>query len=232
MKKLLGIVVLGLFYCTNSFSFQNFKALPDIDLYLGADVGVFARSIKSDSSQRCSVSSWKFGEFATPSSFDFFYPDTFINFAKTYPGVVSVICEQVKHSFPNVENKLQENYYLLSFQTCRGKIAEYKIDLHFRVKEFGLDPGPGLFDMWLHFFKIFSNKTPITKKYDEDFKSYDGSITKLTNESIRYDDQKNDISFYLYKNLSYDKKYSSDWGLINLSLSLANLSKERAKACF
>ena len=44
--------------------------------------------------------------------------------------------------------------------------------------------------------------------------------------------KKNDISFYLYKNLSYDKKYSPDWGLIHLSLSLVNLSKERFKACF
>ena len=230
MKKLLGIVVLGLLFCNSSFSFEKFKALPKINLYLGVDVDSFVGSMRDYSYFLCDVSYWNNETLPSYANLDFSYPDPFINFAKKYKGKISVNCSKNKYIFTNIKNEPQENEFFLSFVACRGKIFEYSISSHFANRDFGSDIE--IFEIWANTFKEFSNRSPEIKKYESDFKSQDGKISRQVNHEVRYNDEKKDILFYLSKRHYYFKKYGPDGGGTHTSMSLINNSIKKHKACW
>ena len=212
------------------FAFQNFKVLPKIDLYLGADVDTFARSMYDHSYHMCRVSSWNNETTRSWSNLDFSYPDPFIDFAKNHRGTVSVTCLKNKYIFTNLKNEPQQNEFLLTFVACRGIIVEYDVSAHFRFEDFGLNPEP--FQIWSDFFKHFSNKSPEIKKYENDFKASEGNIWRKVNDSIAYDDNKNDILFYLSRNYYYFKRHGPGTGGTGVSIMLVSNSDKKHKACW
>ena len=95
MKKLLGIIFLGLLLSTKAFGYKNIKILEKIDLTIDADIQTVLTSIKDYNSRAvCEIRFTKKGSYV-PTSVRFSVNDNLndvYDFFRKYKKPISITC--------------------------------------------------------------------------------------------------------------------------------------------
>jgi len=173
MKKLLAIVVLGLFINTPVKSidktitiFDFYKPLPEINMSMGSSITTSYNSLKKNLTSGCSI---QYGENMDKhgiinmnvSEYDF------LNYAMK--NNIQIRCTNVKYNFLDKNNKPREEKILLMFNVCNGIVVEYDISVYLDVAIFGKNPK--ILSRWLKYFNNYSSKNPVeeNKEIEQEF---------------------------------------------------------------
>ena len=237
MKKLLGIVVLGLLINSSAIAidksitlFKYFKPLDNINMSVGASVTDSYYSLKKHLTLNCSI---LFGEnMDKHATINMNVSEQeVLNYAMT--NKVQFSCQDVKYKFLDKNNKETEKEILIIFVACGGVITEYNIETFLPVQKFGKDPS--FLSHLLDYYRIYSSKDPVVQKKQVE--------RKFMGEKNKYDIDRrywshdiiyeNDKIGYLFIDSYIEKntKYEWDNGTNNVGFKSIYYPKVTSK-CF
>ena len=213
MKKLLGIVVLGLLLSTKAFAYKSIKILDKIDLTVDADIQTVLTSIKDyNNNTNCEIRVTKKGDYV-PTSVRFSVNDNLndlYDFFRNYKRPISIICSKFKYYFltKDKEYSVLGTEILLNISFCKNRVTE--IDTFFSLGTPVFGDNPNVLKRLVSEFKNYSNKSP-----RKELKDY--GVRNVWVDII-FEDKKNKVQFSIIQS-----KHNS--GFMPYQVRIINLDK-------
>ena len=213
MKKLLGIIFLGLLLSTKAFGYKNIKILEKIDLTIDADIQTVLTSIKDyNSSAVCEIRFTKKGSYV-PTSVRFSVNDNLndvYDFFRKYKKPISITCSKFKYKFltKNDEYSVLGNNVLLNISFCKNRVTEVKTYYSLGAPVFG--DNPKVLKRLVSEFKNYSNKS--LRKEPKDYGERNVWVDMI------FEDAKNEVQFSIIQSIHND-------GFIRYQVRIINLKK-------
>ena len=191
MKKLLGIVVLGLLWSGNTYSFERFEPLSNLNLKMHNSIEELYSSINDQKNKECQISFFHNGTYSTEYLNSTISESDFIAIANIRNKEFKVYCDKLVHKIKDSKNKLINHEYTLDFDVCGGKIYSYSLVFHlgYKTYELNLRPGfganPEILTSWVSYFNNIVKKKPEVKTEEnkDPYKDTDGKIYKKFQDS-------------------------------------------------
>jgi len=186
MKKLLAIVVLGLLWGGNTYSFETFKPLSNLNLKMHNSIEELYSSINDQKNKECQISFFHNGTYSTEYLNSTISESDFIAIANIKNKEFNVYCNKLVHKIKDSKNKLVNHEYTLDFDVCGGKIYSYGLVFHLRYKTLELDlssggfgENPEILTSWVSYFNnIIQKKHKLETVEQDPYKDIDGKIYK------------------------------------------------------
>jgi len=211
MKKLLGIVVVGLFLTSNSYAYKSIKILDKIDLTIDADPRKVLTSIRNyNNNAKCEVRIVKEGDYV-PTSVRFSLSDNLnelYDFFRTYKKPISISCLKFKYKFKdrNDSYAISDEEIILRFSLCKNRVTEIETIAYLNTSIYG--ENPMILKKWVSLFKNYSVKSP--RKEVKEYGERNVWVDKI------FTDSKSEIQFSIIQDIHSDGLASYQVRLIDL----------------
>ena len=211
MKKLLAVVTLGFFLCSNSYAYKSIKILDKIDLTIDADPKKVLTSIRNyNNNATCEVSIVKEGDHA-PTTVRFSLSDNlneFYNFFRTYKKPISISCLKFKYKFKdrNDSYDIWDEEIILRFSLCKNRVTEIETIAYLNTQIYG--ENPMILKKWVSLFKNYSVESP--RKEVKEYGERNVWVDKI------FKDNKSEIQFSIIQGIHSDGLGSYKVRLIDL----------------
>ena len=106
MKKVLAIVVLGLLWSGNTYSFETFKPLSNLNLKMHNSIEELYSSINDQKNKECQISFFHNGTYSTEYLNSTISDSDFIAIANIKNKEFNVYCNKLVHKIKDSKNKL------------------------------------------------------------------------------------------------------------------------------
>jgi len=136
-------------------SYDDFKPLPKINLFVGSEIKETYISLKEYLIDNCRFTTNKKNGTIGIS----FSEDEIINYAKIYSS--KFYCD-INYEFLDFQNKYQKEKVTVSMDTCSGLVIY--INIFLRLRPYTYDKDPKILSYWISFFKSFSTLQPRIQK--------------------------------------------------------------------
>lgn len=136
-------------------TYNDFKPLPEINLFIGSEIKETYISLKEYLIDNCRFTTNKKDGTIGIS----FSENEIINYAKIYSS--RFYCN-INYEFLDIQNKYQKEEVKVSIDTCNGLVSYLNISP--RLRPYTYDKNPKILNYWISFFKSFSSLQPRIQK--------------------------------------------------------------------
>ena len=242
MKKLLAIVVVGLLFTINAYSFETFKPLSNLNLKMHNSIEQLYSSIKDQDNLKCQISFFHNDLYTTEYLNSSISENDFISLANIKRKEFNIYCEELIHKIKDADNELVDHKYNINFDVCGGKIYSYDVVFHLGFKTYqlafskGFGENPEILKSWVRYFNNIIQKKPrLETKNLDPYKDMDGKTYKSFYDSRVWQhntlDKKGKTKYLVYLSSTIYRNDKLGPYMNRVAFTIRDNTIKRIKAC-